>query len=582
MIEVRGAWITTYAGLDWPVRSQTPAQQRSALQAQLDHHRATGINTVYFQVRGQSDAFYQSSLEPWSYDLTGAQGVAPNPLWDPLQFALEQSRQRGFEFHAWINPFRAVANTANAGNNTLYSAGHISRTQPSWMLTVGTVQIINPGIPAARAHIISVITDILRRYDVDGIHFDDYFYPSGTINDDDAYTADPRGFPNTTTGRADWRRDNINLFIQAVYDSVRTIKPWVKFGVSPSGIYRSSTDPSVGSNTSAGALQHYSSSYADSKKWLQQGWVDYVAPQLYWYRGQPGSDYDVLVPWWNNNASGRHIYIGIAAYKVNDPAQGANWAAPGQVPGQVRMNRSDLYPNVQGSLFFRTQHLVANALGFRDSLKNDLFRRPALQPRMPWRDMIAPEAPVAGSAFLEGDSITVTWQAPAPTSDELQRVRQFAVYRSSTAAVDTSDPAQLIAIVNDDVTRYRDTVSPGGWAAGYHYAVTALDRFHNESRRSGVMTAAVLTSVWGRGSVDDQLQVYPNPAAGAFRVRLTAPRRPTMQVRVLNALGQLVEQHAQVPTSVPLLLGANYRPGIYFVEVTIGATRRQAPVVISR
>ncbi|GAA4328789.1 family 10 glycosylhydrolase [Flaviaesturariibacter amylovorans] len=580
--EVRGAWITTYAGLDWPVRTQTPTQQRAALLTQLDHHRATGMNTVYFQVRSQSDAMYPSTLEPWSYDLTGAQGVAPNPAWDPLQFALEQSRQRGFEFHAWINPFRAVANTANASNNTLYSAGHISRTQPGWMLTVGTVQIINPGIPAARAHILSVITDILRRYDVDGIHFDDYFYPSGTINDDAAYTADPRGFPNTTAGRADWRRDNINLFIQGVYDSVRTIKPWVKFGVSPSGIYRSSTDPNIGSNTSSGALQHYSAYFADSKKWLQQGWVDYIAPQLYWYRGQTGSDYDVLVPWWNNNAFGRHIYIGVASYKVNDPAQGANWANPAQLPGQVRMNRSALYPNVHGSLFFRTQHLIGNALGHRDSLKNDLFKRPALQPRMPWRDEVGPEPPTAGYALLEGDSIIFAWGAPPATADPLQQVRQYAIYRNTTAAVDTSDPGQLVGIVNGDVTRFRDTTIPGGPGFGYFYAVTALDRFHNESRRSEVRQVAALTSVSSRNGLDGALLVYPNPTRGAFYVRLTAPRRPTMQVRVLNALGQLVEQRAAVPSGSPLRLGDGYRPGLYFLEVSTGTGRQHATVIIGR
>jgi uncharacterized lipoprotein YddW (UPF0748 family) len=260
--ELRGVWISTHLSLDWPNRTQTPEQQRAALAAILDHNVATGMNAAFLQLRSQSDAMYPSELEPWSYYLTNNQGSAPAPSWDPLQFAIAESRKRGLEFHAWINPYRAVANTATESNTAQYAANHVSRTHPEWMLTVGTVKILNPGLAAVREHVTKVIMDIVERYDVDGIHFDDYFYPAGTINDDAAYAADPRGFPATAAGRADWRRDNINLLIAGVGERIRAVKPWIKFGVSPSGIYRSSTDPAVGSPTSAGASQHFVTNFA--------------------------------------------------------------------------------------------------------------------------------------------------------------------------------------------------------------------------------------------------------------------------------------------------------------------------------
>uniref|UniRef100_UPI001FA6EACA glycoside hydrolase family 10 protein n=1 Tax=Pontibacter vulgaris TaxID=2905679 RepID=UPI001FA6EACA len=185
----------------------------------------------------------------------------------------------------------------------------------------------------------------------DGIHFDDYFYPNATFNDDASYLADPRGFAD----RGDWRRDNVNLLIKQVSESIKSAKPWVKFGISPSGIYRNSTDPSIGSATSG--LQHYTTLYADSRKWLQEGWIDYLAPQVYWYIGQPGANYSVLIPWWNNNAYGRHIYVGVGGYKVNDPAMGSNWANPSQVPNQVRINRKAEHSNIYGQAIYNTSSL---------------------------------------------------------------------------------------------------------------------------------------------------------------------------------------------------------------------------------
>ena len=481
--EMRGVWISTHISLDWPNRTQTPAQQRAALLGILDHNKATGMNAAFLQVRSQSDAMYPSTLEPWSYYLTNQQGAAPVPAWDPLQFAIDESRKRGLEFHAWINPYRAVATLSNAGNNAQYAASHVSRTHPEWLLTVGTVQILNPGLPAVRDHVSTVIMDVVDRYDVDGIHFDDYFYPSGTpaTIDDAAYNADPRGFPATAAGRADWRRDNINLLISRVAENIKAAKPWVKFGVSPSGIYRSSTDPAVGSPTSAGALQHYTAMFADSRKWLQSGWLDYLTPQVYWYIGQAGSDYKLLVPWWNENAFGRHIYVGLADYKMGT----AGWTSPSQIADQIALNRAST--NVFGQVHFRHAFLAANPLNYRTDLKDNVYNRPALLPAMPWKDDVRPETPVAITPVLnENGSVALSWARPADGLGELDKVRRYAIYRSEQRDIDIEDPANLLGITNADETSYTDSTAQAG--KFYYYSVTALNRLHHESAAGGAVS----------------------------------------------------------------------------------------------
>lgn len=475
--EFRGAWIATYANIDWPNRTQTPAQQRAALISILDHHKATGINAIFLQVRSQSDALYPSQLEPWSADLTGLQGRAPSTPWDPMAFAIEECRKRGMEFHAWINPYRAIA---NYGNINSFDPSHVARRKPEWLLAAGIQRILNPALPEVRDYVTTVIEDIVTRYDVDGIHFDDYFYPNAAFNDDANFLADPRGF----TDRGDWRRDNVNMLVQQVSESIKAAKPWVKFGISPSGIYRNSTNPTLGSNTSG--LQHYVTLYADSRKWLQEGWIDYLAPQVYWYIGQPGADYGRLIPWWNNNSYGRHIYIGMAGYKVNDPAQGVNWANPSQIPNQVRMNRDAAHPNIYGQAIYNTSSLrSATKLGFRDSLRYDFYSKPALLPNMPWRDNVAPAAPTDLIAQRHGnDSVVITWAQPAGSGDEFDKVRQFAVYRSLSPMMDPENTDNLLAITNTATGSYTDKALASD--APYYYFVTALDRFHNESAPSNV------------------------------------------------------------------------------------------------
>jgi uncharacterized lipoprotein YddW (UPF0748 family) len=492
--ELRGAWIATYANIDWPkMRTEHVPLQRAALISILDHHQATGINTIYFQIRSQCDAMYQSNIEPWSADLTGTQGKAPvestmsdppsTKVWDPLKFIIEECHRRGMELHAWINPYRAIN---NYNVISTFAPNHVARQHPEWLLSQGTLRILNPGIPAAQAYIKDVIADVVSRYDLDGIHFDDYFYPPQAApgvtpyNDDDAFNADPRGF----TDRGDWRRDNVSRFIKAVSDTVMALKPWVKFGVSPSGIYRNSTDPAIGSATSG--LQHYVTLFADTRKWLREGWIDYLAPQVYWYIGQPGANYAVVTPWWNNNAYGRHIYIGMAGYKVNDPAQGSNWANPSMIPNEIRLNRNPAYPNIYGQIVYNTSSLLSTSkLGFRDSLRLDFYKYPALLPTMPWRDEFAPEpATLLTGVRHNADSVVLNWTAPGDVASEFDKVKRFVIYRSVNPAIDINDPSNIIAITPEPVTQYVDKQLPKDTT--YYYTVTSLDRFHNESAPSNV------------------------------------------------------------------------------------------------
>ncbi len=471
--EFRGAWVATYFGIDWPNRNHTPQQQRDAFLTIVNHHQQTGITAMFVQVRSQADAMYPSSIVPWSFYLTPARadGNEPGEPWDPMQFMIEECHARGIEFHAWLNPYRAIGNIANINN---FAPNHVARQHPEWLIANGAERILDPGIPEVRQHINDVVMDIVDRYDVDGIHFDDYFYPNAAFNDDATFASYNRGF----TMRADWRRDNINLLIADISADIKNSKPWVEFGVSPSGIWRNG-----GEGSATTGLQHYISLYADSRKWLQEGWIDYLCPQVYWYIGQPGADYKVLIPWWNNNAYGRLIYIGMAGYKVGETAQGVNWSANrSQVPDQVRMNRSAAYPNVYGQSVYNTTSLRNNKLNFRDSLQQHFYNVPALQPKMPWVDATPPEGVTGLHAVYDEGYVTLTWNNPGDAGNELDKVKQLVIYRSESATIDTSDARNILAITPGVVNTFNDNTIAEGKT--YYYMVSALDRLHNESTLS--------------------------------------------------------------------------------------------------
>ena len=482
--EMRGAWIATFANIDWPSTNTTSAVEQSTFIQRVTEHKATGMNAIFAQVRSQCDAIYPSPFEPWSAVISGTQGVAPSPYYDPLQFMINETKQRGMEFHAWFNPYRALATFTTTSYNAL-AATHVAKLNPSWIMTVTTNSnsvkqlLLNPGAPEVWEHIIGSVMHVVRNYDVDGIHFDDYFYTNPattTYNDDSVYAIHNRGIVN----RGDWRRSNVDTLIKRLNDSIKSVKPWIKFGISPSGIWMSApTDPN-GSATSTGALQHKKDLFSNSRLWLQQGWVDYLAPQVYWYIGQPGSDYNNLAPWWSSNNFTRHIYMGQAGYKVGEAAQNAAFATDRtQIPRQVRLNRT--LAGITGQIVYNTTSLRNNPLSFRDSLTQNLYNKPALLPTMSWKDNTAPDPANSLTATrLGNDNVSLVWVKPNPAMiNVLDTIKRFAIYRSVNVIPDVNNIDHLLHITNTDVTSFVDaTALP---ITSYNYVVTAIDRLYNES-----------------------------------------------------------------------------------------------------
>ncbi|WP_044016771.1 glycoside hydrolase family 10 protein [Hymenobacter sp. APR13] len=476
--ELRGVWIATVENIDWPsARTLSPEQQRREYIRMLDAQQRNGINAVFVQVRPASDAFYQSSLEPWSKWLTGTQGKAPNPAYDPLPFLIEEAHARGMEFHAWFNPYRATMDTVTRR----LAANHPYRQHPEWFIRFSGKLLYNPGLPEVRQYINRVILDVVSRYDIDGVHFDDYFYPypeaNQTIHDEDAFAR----FNPDNLKLADWRRQNVNLLIRDLHASIQGTKRWVKFGISPFGVWRNqATDPN-GSATKA--FQGYDGLYADALEWVRQGWVDYLLPQLYWSSNFKVAQYPVLVEWWARNANGRHLYIGHGAYRMLENTKAdTTWRNPRELPRQIRFNRT--FPaEVGGSVFFSAKSLLANALHTTDSLRQNLFHYPALVPTMPWLDAVPPR-PAQGLTLTAALPANIlTWQ-PAPPAADGDLAAYYVIYRFEDGDTPTpNDPRRILTVVRPrtgGLLAYTDTAARIGHA--YAYYLTAVDRLHNESR----------------------------------------------------------------------------------------------------
>lgn len=458
--EFRGTWIATVGNIDWPSsRNVSAMEQVQELREKLSRLKEAGINAVMFQVRAECDAFYNSSIEPWSYWLTGIQGKAPEPFYDPLTVAIEEAHALGMELHAWFNPYRAVRNK----DAYTLSSDHVSRKHSEWILTFGKYVMLDPGNPAVKNYIASVVAEVVKKYDVDGVHFDDYFYPfSPKIKRQDAGSF--KKYNNGYKSIDEWRRYNITSMISQVHDTIKSIKPYVKFGVSPFGIVQNHFAGTSG-------FDSYKNIYSDPLKWINNKFIDYVAPQLYWEIGKPAADYKSLLKWWSTVAGERHLYIGLYSSKFMDK----DWKDRSEIGRQVNLNR--VTDNVPGSIFFSSRTITENISGFADTLSLKLFKYAALLPLMPWIDSIPPLPPVYPLVKQVGtNNLRISWNKPSAAADGDSAVG-YVIYRFNKSAIPDTDLASSILLI----TKSNYAEFNKSEILNSVIVITSLDRLQNES-----------------------------------------------------------------------------------------------------
>ena len=466
--EFRAAWIQSVNG---QFRGMPTEKLKQNLIGQLNSLQKAGINAIIFQVRPEADALYASRLEPWSRFLTGVQGKAPEPYWDPMQFMIDECHKRGMEFHAWINPYRTKTTLKSE-----LAPNHVYNIHPESNVNNRDQLYFDPALPESRRHICMVVSDIVSRYDVDAIHMDDYFYPypikGKDFPDDASFARFGGGFSN----KGDWRRSNVNVLIKKLHETIREIKPWVKFGVSPFGIYRNESSDPLGSKTKG--LQNYDDLYADVLLWAREGWIDYNIPQIYWHIGHPVADYETLVKWWARNTENRPLFIG---QSVMNTVQNADPKNPSinQLPRKMALQRA--YQTIGGSCQWPASAVVENAGKYRDALIAEYHKYPALPPVFDFMDNEAPAKVRKMKPVWTEDGYILFWTAPK-YKEEMNRAVQYVVYRfNDKEKVNIDDPSHIVAITRDNFYKlpYEDGKTK------YRYVVTALDRLHNESKSVG-------------------------------------------------------------------------------------------------
>jgi len=466
--EFRGAWIQA---VNHQFEGIPTTQLKKKLSTGLDSLEAAGINTVLFQVRVEADALYKSSIEPWSAYLTGVQGQSPDEDWDPLQFMIDECHKRNMELHAWINPFRA-----KTASTQKLAANHQISVYPERMVKYGDLVLFNPGIKENRDYICKVAANIVSRYDIDGFHIDDYFYPYPqdglAFNDRKTYDNDRRGFNNID----DWRRDNINLFVEQLQRTVKDAKPWVKFGISPFGIYRNSSAVYPDGSATSG-LEGYSSLYADVLYWMEQGWIDYCIPQVYWNKGFRAADYSVLTEWWAGHSAGCLVYIGQDVQRTVDGQDPSN---PSRNQQRLKLDLERRLDRLDGNCFWPAQTIIDNIGGYSTVLKQDYHSTTALQPIV---SSIKAKNPEKVRKLMVVETVkgpVLFWTAPkAKRIKDYETACRYVVYRFDEGEkVDIDNASHIVQITRNNYYEF-----PEGNAADSKavYVVTALNRLDGES-----------------------------------------------------------------------------------------------------
>jgi len=472
--EMRAVWVATVANIDWPSqRNLTSKAQREEMRLMLDQLAKNNINAIVLQIRPTADAFYPSALEPWSNWLTGKQGVKPNPYYDPLQFIIDEAHKRCMEVHVWLNPYRVT----NSDRTDLLSKDNLYFKNKDIYVKYGGKTYFDPGLDETRAFLNRVVEDVVERYDIDAIHFDDYFYPYRVANeefpDEATFRKNPRGYaPNQ---KNDWRRNNVNMVIAELQQTIKTLKPWVEFGVSPFGVWRNDNVDPKGSATRAG-VQNYDDLYADILKWLKEGTIDYVVPQLYWEIGKKVADYEVLAKWWSENSYGKNLYTGLYNSQLGAPEANQAWRNGNELVRQLNLNKR--YPQIDGAVYFSAKSFIKNKQGLNDSLQNNFYKYPAICPVNRNIPGEASAQPQNIHVLKDGKESYLIW-------DEVNeeggcQTAYYIVYAFKGKKVgDLNDPANILARTTENCVDLRQMNQK--FRGNYSFVVTSINRFKHES-----------------------------------------------------------------------------------------------------
>ncbi len=460
--EMRAVWIATVSNLDWPSEKGLDSEiQKKEFTDMLDLFKKNNINTVIVQVRPSGDAIYPSQYTTWSEWLTGVQGQSPYPYYDPLQFMVEECHKRCMEIHAWFNPFRAIFNY----KSHQVCDKHITNKHPEWTVTYGNHKYLDPAIPEVREYVSKLISEVVQNYDIDAVHFDDYFYPYSNGKDfPDSLSFEKYG--NKNPDKKQWRRDNINKFVKTVSENIQRLKPGVKFGISPFPVWRTKKDDKEGIDLSASSS--YDDLCADILLWINKGWIDYVMPQLYGHIGHKNLDYEKLAEWWSKKTNNTNLYIGQAIYKIDPQSEYKEWQDCSQLIKQIEVNQK--YSNIKGHSFFRAGFLKANPLNINQKLKKSYHKYPAIYPINEKIKPIIPQKPKLVIMGKEKDNYTLSWESYSKKNAYFIIYRYKGLFRSLK-------PNNIYLI-----TRESEIKIPASEAEGYKYLITSVSRSHHESK----------------------------------------------------------------------------------------------------
>ncbi len=469
--QMRAVWIATVTNLDWPSKKGLSTyEQKKEMIRLLDELQANNINTVIFQARPSADVYYESSIEPWSMWLSGRQGIAPSPYYDPLQFVIDECHKRCMEVHVWLNPYRVL----NYDDVSLFNKDHLFFKRKELFVKYGNKYYFNPGLKDTQEHLTTIVKEIVKKYDIAAIHFDDYFYPypvaGENFPDNCTYQNNPRGF----SCKNDWRRDNVTEIIKQLNHTIKSIKPWVEFGISPFGVWRHKAQDPLGSGTTQ-SLTNYDHLYADILKWLKEGYIDYVVPQLYWEIGRKNFDYSVLVDWWAKNAYNSNLYIGLFAsgFEISN-AQA--WKKPNELIRQMDLNK--IYPQIQGEVFFRAGTFIKNHQGLNTTLKNKHYKYPALVPISKTITGEQSAQPKIIEFIEENNKRILSWQTV--NEKDGKEVAYYVIYAFQGDEIgDMNDPSTIVGISAENKLDLTDfCASKHG---SYAFVVTSINKYKLES-----------------------------------------------------------------------------------------------------